>query len=287
MDQAAAFNPSPTRGSKQVIAVRALCSVSALVAWAVVMSATILATNFYALLSHSIGDGRAIAADRLHDTPVRGVVRAVRQATLSADHALMALDVPFREGDRFTRGDVLIAFDCRRRIADRGSVVAQLREAELNLASSRFLDRHNAVGKNEVSIAEARVSRMQSEQAALDALIDDCKVLAPFDGRVIELGIRMHERTVPQRPFMSVVDDSALEIETIVPSDMLELLRSGASFSFRVDELGGRAVTAHVSLIAAAVDPVSKTVKVIGTIGQTIPGLLPGMSGTAQFMAGH
>ena len=46
--------------------------------------------------------------------PVRGVVRAVHQATISTDSPLLAVELAFREGDRFRRGASLAVFDCRR-----------------------------------------------------------------------------------------------------------------------------------------------------------------------------
>lgn len=233
---------------------------------------------------HHTGAG---AADRSSDASVRGVVRAVRQATLSTELPLLAVDVPFREGDRFRRGDVLVAFDCRRLNADYAAAAAQNREAELNLDSNRQLDRHNAVGRNEVEISLARFERTKSDLAGLKARLDECRFVAPFDGRVVELGVRKHERTVPQRPYMTIIDDQQLEIESIVASSALEVLQIGAAFTFRVDELGGRSIDAKVSSIAAAVDPVSKTVKVIGAITGPATGILAGMNGTAQFQSGH
>ena len=217
--------------------------------------------------------------------PIRGVVRAVAQATLTTEVPLLVVEVPFREGDSFKQGDLLAAFDCRRQQAEHDSAVAVQREAVLNLETSQLLDRYKAVGKNEVEIASARAARARSDLQGLNARLDECRFLAPFNGRVVEIGVRKHERTVPQRPYLSIIDDGRLEIETIVPSDMLAVLRPGVEFTFRIDELGGPIAAARVSSVAAAVDPVSKTVKVIGSIEQPVAGLLAGMSGTALFKA--
>lgn len=229
----------------------------------------------------------AAADERRNSVPIRGVVRAVAQATLTTETPLLVVDVPFREGERFKRGDLLAAFDCRRQHAEHGSAIAVHREALLNLESSRQLDRHKAVGKNDVEIAAARADRASSDLQGLTARLDECRFIAPFDGRIVEVGVRRHERTVPQRPYLSIIDDSQLEIETIVPSSMLTVLSNGVAFTFGIDELGGPTAEAQVSSIAAAVDPVSKTVKVIGAITRPVAGLLAGMSGTALFSTGQ
>ena len=130
--------------------------------------------------------------------------------------------------------------------------MATNRESSVNLESNVFLDRHNAVGKNDVEISRARADKSRAEMHGLEARLDDCKFKAPFDGRIVELGVRVHERTVPQRAYLSILDDGNLEIEAIAPSGMLSAIEPGVAFVFKLDELGGRNVGAKVSSIAAS-----------------------------------
>ena len=159
------------------------------------------------------------------------------------------------------------------------------REAALNLSSTVKLDRHNAVGKNDLEIARAREQKARAELDGLQPRLDECLVRAPFDGRVLDVGVRVHERTTPQKPFLAILDDSRLEIEAIVPSHLLASMGAGVAFVFRIDELGRAEVRAAVLSTGAAVDPVSKTVKLFGVIESPIPGILAGMSGTVHFEA--
>ena len=192
--------------------------------------------------------------------PVRGVVRAVDQATISTEAPLLAIQLAYREGDRFRRGETLAIFDCRRQKSELDAALATQREAALTLDSNVQLDRHKAIGRNDVEIARARLDKARAEVSVLERRLDDCNLVAPFDGRIVELTIRAHERSVPQRPYITLLDDSRLEIELIAPASMLAELQPGDAFSFRIDELAGRRIEARVGTIAAAVDPVSKTV---------------------------
>jgi membrane fusion protein, multidrug efflux system len=214
---------------------------------------------------------------------IRGVVRPARQATISTDGALRAIELPYREGARFKNGDTLALFDCRRQKADLAAAVASRREAILTMESNIELDRFRAVGKNDVEISRARADKASADVTGLETRLDECRLVAPFDGRITELSLRTYERTVPQRPFMSIIDDSALEIELIAASAMLSRLTPGTRFSFRLDELGGRTVDAEVAHLGASVDPVSKTIKIIGLVKVHDPQILSGMSGTATF----
>ena len=227
--------------------------------------------------------GTASAGGAQNSIPVRGVIRAIRQATISTDAPLRVVELPLRESDTFKHGDTLAVFDCRRQKADLDAAIATQREAALNLESNIQLDRFLAVGKNDVQIARARSDKARAEIASLESRMDECKLIAPFGGRITELSIRAHERTVPQRPFITVIDDSQLEIELIAPAVNLQDLKPGVIFAFRIDELGGRVIEASVDRLGAGVDPVSKTVKVIGSIKIQDAAILSGMSGTASF----
>ena len=227
--------------------------------------------------------GAAVAGDTRIASPIRGVVRAVQQATISTDAPLRVIGLPFRESDRFKRGDTLAVFDCRRQKADLDAATAVLREASLTVESNQQLDRHQAVGKNELEISRARADKTKADVAGLESRLDECKLVAPFSGRIAELSIRVHERTTPQRAFISIIDDSQLEIELIAPASLLPELKIGVGFAFRIDELGGHDVPAEVHKLSASVDPVSKTIKIIGLIKTQDSGILAGMSGTATF----
>lgn len=242
-----------------------------------------LTISAFAALAACAGWSAAVLAS---DLPIRGVVKAVEHASLSTEQPMRALEVSVRDGDSFRRGQILVAFDCRRQRADLRSASAQVREAELNLSSSISLDRHNAIGRNDLQIARARLDRARAEMASLEARAQDCEIIAPFDGRVVEVTIRPLEFTSAQRPFLVIIDDSRVEIELIAPASALTDAVPGAEIVFAVDELQNLQVPARLKSVAAAVDPVSKTARLVATVTEKPPGLLAGMSGTAVLKAG-
>ena len=236
--------------------------------------------------------GLALLAAQSHVTaepadpsgPIRGVVRPQRQATISTDFQASVAAAKFKEGDRFRKGDVLIEFDCRRHQAELAAAEAQTLEMRLALENNVTLDKYKAVGKSDLEISRARVKRTEADASGLRARLDQCKVVAPFDGRIAELGIHEHEMPAPGKPFLTIIEDQKLEIELIVPSDWLKWLKPETAFVFTVDETL-TAFPARVSRIGAAVDPVSQTVRVMGFFDAdaAASGILSGMSGAAQF----
>lgn len=137
---------------------------------------------------------QAVALDVAADAmPARGVVRPISQATIATDLQARVAAIGVKEGEHFKAGDLLVEFDCRRYRAELASAEAQRREAELLLDNNMVLNQHRAIGKHEVEISRARLERAAGDLEALKARIDDCRLVAPFDGRVANLAIHRHE----------------------------------------------------------------------------------------------
>jgi multidrug efflux pump subunit AcrA (membrane-fusion protein) len=112
--------------------------------------------------------------------------------------------------------------------------------------------------------------------------VNGCTVRAPFPGRVVKMIVNEHENVFPNDQLISLLDDSLLEIELILPSKSLAWLKVGTTFEYTVDETGLR-YPATVQDIGANVDPASQTVKVKGLFRTQPDNVLAGMSGTASF----
>jgi RND family efflux transporter MFP subunit len=225
------------------------------------------------------------ASDRhaeMRRMPVRGIVRPLNQAAMASDLSVRVAQLRVREAQSFRKGDVLLTFDCERLEAEQAAAEAVHREMKIALDSNVYLDKRGAVGRNDVEVSRARVDKAGADARALKARLRQCVVAAPFDGRVAELTINEHEIPAPGKPFITLVDEAAFEIDVILPSLALKRLAPGQPFTFSVDETG-RDYPAKVLRIGAAVDPVSQTVKVIAAFDNRDERVLPGMSGTASF----
>ena len=214
--------------------------------------------------------------------PVRGIVRSVEQALISTELATRVAAIHFREGEYFRSGDTILEFDCRKQRATVAAAEAQRLEMKLTLDKFQILQRVQSVGKNDLEVSEARLAKAAAEADALRSLLDQCVVVAPFDGRVLELTLQKHETAQPGKPFIGLVAHGNLEVDLIVPSEWVRWLKPGVSLNFFVDEMQA-AFEGSVTRIGAAVDPISQTIRVVAVFTISSAGVLPGMSGTAQF----
>lgn len=213
---------------------------------------------------------------------IRGVVKPRDEVLFSAKIAARIARMPFREGERFKKGQVLVAFDCSQVRAQANAAWAANRASRQVLKQSQELDAYQAIGKSEVQIAQAKAEQSGSEAAALEAQMQDCTISAPFSGIVVEQMSHQHEIVAPGKELTRVLNDDDLEIHLIAPSHWLSWLQPGSGFDFKVDETG-RTHAGKVARLGAAVDPVSQTVRVVGVFSGGREAVLPGMSGSATF----
>lgn len=215
---------------------------------------------------------------------IRGVIRSPARVALTTDITAPIADVHARDGEAFTKGQPLITFDCRRYAAELEQAEAARRAAAVELRQKNHLRKLGAAGRGEVEVAAAEAARGAASVELAHARMRDCVIEAPFDGRVVQSDVVTHEMPEPGRPLMTIIDDSSLEIELIVPSVALRALKPGTRFSFLVDETG-RAETVSVDRIGAEIDPVSQTVRIVASFPERPIDVLAGMSGSADLNA--
>lgn len=213
---------------------------------------------------------------------MRGIVKAVNEATISSDLGFRIVELPFREGQSFKTGDILVAFDCEALKAELKSAEARKAAEQITLNNTSKLARYNAVGRYEVSLSKAKVDQATADADVIRVRVDQCVIKAPFDGRIATRTANIAELTDRTRPIMQIVSDQDLEIEMLLPADWLRWLKTGEKFTMKVEE-NAESITAEVAQISPVVDPVSQTIKVVGRFTGDRRGVLPGMSGPVSF----
>jgi len=213
---------------------------------------------------------------------IRGVVKAAAQATLASQVQGRISQLPFKEGQRFKKGAVLVALDCSKYEAELASARAEYRAKSKTYENNLRLGEHQAVGQLELEVSQAEADKAAAAVKAAQVNVSGCIIHAPFPGRVVKTIVNEHENVFPNDQLISLLDDSLLEIELILPSKSLVWLKVGTAFEYAVDETGRR-YSAVVQHIGANVDPASQTVKVKGVFRTKPANILAGMSGTASF----
>lgn len=198
--------------------------------------------------------------------------------TLAAEIGAKVERIAVREGDRFKKGETLVAFDCSIQRAQLAEAKAALSAADKTVAVNSRLLELQTIGRLESDLALAERDKARAKLDASAAILGKCSVPAPFDGRVVEQKVRSQQFVQPGQALLDVLDDSVLELDFVVPSKWLVWLKPGHVFQVAMDETA-KTYPVKLTRTGARIDPVSQSVKVTGAIGGHFPELAAGMSG--------
>lgn len=212
---------------------------------------------------------------------IRAQLSPKRYTSVAAEIGARIQRIAFREGERFKAGQVLVSLDCAVQAAQRDRARAALNAAETTFTGNQKMAQHNAIGQVELDTSRAEVDKMRAELNYNNATLSKCNMVAPFSGRVAEQKAREGQFLQPGQVVLDILDDSALELEFIIPSKWLAWLKPGHKFQVRIDETQ-KAYPARIQRIGARIDPVSQSIKAIAVIDGQFADLVAGMSGKVE-----
>ena len=212
----------------------------------------------------------------------RALVVASQEAILSSELAARIENIAVKEMQRFKKGDLLIQFDCSLYEAQKDVVSANANSALIKLKSDEQMLQMRSIGKYELELSISEYEKAKSELRIAELNVERCQIKAPFDGAVEEVVVNTFETIQPQVELMKIIQTEVLELEMVVSSEWISWLKIGHPIKVYIDEIQ-KEFNATISGIGANVDAVSQTIQLKGTITDTSPALLPGMSGRVVF----
>jgi RND family efflux transporter MFP subunit len=213
---------------------------------------------------------------------VRAVFRSYETAAIGAELNARITYLPRREGDRIRKGDLIVEFDCRKIAAEHEAAQAAHKASRAAYEAQLEMKRYHAAGTLSVDQSRFEMEKAEAEAKGLEAKRTDCRILAPFDGRVVEKMAQVHEIAQPNQPLLRIINDSRLELVLMVPSSWLPAIPDGTRFSVRIDE-SGEMHQARVVQSTGLIDPVSQSARLIAELVEPAASVQAGMSGTAVF----
>jgi membrane fusion protein (multidrug efflux system) len=217
---------------------------------------------------------------------VRVLVAAEQEATLFSQSIGHIRAVNATLGSAFKAGTTLVSFDCDEQNARVRMAQAESAAARETYNAKLRLQGLQSAGEVEVNLAASAAEKAAAETGLYRAQAAYCLIKAPFDGRVVSLHVKAFETVNQGAPLLDIISDGPLKLRLNVPSVWLKWLKTGDTFKVRIEETG-KEYTARTTAINGRVDAVSQSIEIEGTIADSAPDLLPGMSGTAFFGNGR
>ena len=186
-------------------------------------------------------------------------------------------------GSSFKKGELLISFVCADRDAQVDMGEAEFAAAQIAYENKLKLQGLSQAGEIEVTLAATEASRTKAQLVYYEALAEQCDVRAPFSGKVANVRVNPHQGVAQGEPLVDIVSTNGLKALMNIPASWLQDVKIKDEISLSINETG-KTYAAKLSAINSTVDSVSHTIEVEAEITKAPSNLLPGMSGSAQFL---
>ena len=176
----------------------------------------------------------ALAEDRT----ARALVSATEKVSISSEISARVEKINFLLGDAFKKGDVLISFDCELYKAQNEVIKANYETAKIQLENDKKLLEMRSIGKLQYQLSVSAMNKAKAELKISTLNVKRCKVIAPYDGKVMDVYTSIFSTIQERQNLMDIVGDGLLEAEIIVPSAWLKWLKTDHNVEIQIDETG-------------------------------------------------
>lgn len=213
---------------------------------------------------------------------IRAQLLAVNKATIASGFDGRLEKLHAITGKRFEKNDIIATFNCDLQRAGLDAARARSKAADATLDVNSRLAERDSIALLEVAVSKYESEIRKAELKQAEHSVGLCSIRAPFKGSIAEKFVDNHQFVRMGDPMFRLVDNSLLEVEAVVPSTWLRVLKKGSVFELQVDETNKKYL-GEIRRINAEVDPISRSIKIIGTLKRGSEVLLPGMSGWITF----
>ncbi|MEN0087313.1 MAG: HlyD family efflux transporter periplasmic adaptor subunit [Pseudomonadota bacterium] len=212
---------------------------------------------------------------------LQGVVVPTQSAKLAARNAGTIISIGPENGEFFSKGDVLVAFDCRRARAELAQADAKLDGATARYEVQRKRVENGSAGSLKLVEAEVLLREAEAAISLSRQAVQECTIIAPFDGAVEARIANPHETVNVRDPLLNIVAITGHEVRAYVPSSLLRSFTPGDFFSFIPDEAEAP-LLGKIVAFGARVDNVSRLVEMRGELQMMPDYIRPGVSGRLE-----
>jgi len=237
--------------------------------------------------------GNAIAADGPPATPVSAtlvrsdkmVVNITATGSLVANESVMLrpeitgrIDaIKFNEGDRASKGTVLVTLDAAEYRARLDVSEANLKLRKISFDRAERLYKQNLTSSQEYDQAAAQLEEAKATRTLNEEILRKTVLRAPFDGI---LGLRLlspGDYVKDGADIVDIADISSMKVDFEIPETAFRQVRKDQPLTIQVDSYPGETFTGEVYAIAPTLDPDSRSLQLRARIPNPDQRLRPGM----------
>jgi RND family efflux transporter MFP subunit len=199
-----------------------------------------------------------------------GTVQSFKQNDITPSVPVRIDNILVDIGDNVRQGQVLVEMD----VVNRRQMELQL--SNLKREFERVSELHKAGGASQQQVDQLRV-QIDVQQTALNNMIENTTLRAPFNGVVTTRNFHAGEMYGPGRPILTVMTLSPLKITIHVNEEYFPRVRRGMAVNVTTDIYPDEEFRGSVHLVYPTIDAMTRTFGVEVTLPNSDLRLRPGM----------
>lgn len=206
-----------------------------------------------------------------------GSLEATRQVQVPAEVDGRVTQILFTAGQQVKAGQLLVQMNDAPEQGELARLQAQARNARALLERTRRLLPQQAATREQLEQAQADYDQAAADIKRVQALIEQKRVKAPFDGVLGVRRVNLGQFTRAGDALVSLTDASTVYANITLPEQALGVVRTGQPVLVTVDAHVGREFAGQVTTVEPQVDAGSRTVRVQATLANADGALAAGM----------
>jgi membrane fusion protein (multidrug efflux system) len=217
------------------------------------------------------------ATELFDEVEALGTLRANESVTISSTVTERVEKIHFDDGQRVSKGDIIIEMDAAEELALMVEERSRLKQAERELRRAKGLVESGAVSESAFDEAQRAFDATTARITAIQSRIDQRILRAPFDGLTGLRRISPGALAQPGTVITTIDDTSSMKLDFAVPSVFLATLRVGLPIQASARAFPGSEFSGKVAGIDSRIDPVTRAVMVRALISNDQDRLRPGL----------
>lgn len=206
-----------------------------------------------------------------------GSLQSNESVILRSEVAGRIVKIPFEEGAKVRRGDVLVELDATTWRAELTQAEANLRLSEANFERAQSL---LARGAGTARANDEARAKLQSDRATVQlmrARLEKATIVAPFDGRLGLRSVSVGALVGPADRLVNLESTDPLKVDFRLPEVVLQKVAAGQRVSIAVDALPGRTFQGEIYAIDPLVDIAGRAIRLRARVPNPDDALAPGL----------
>ena len=208
-----------------------------------------------------------------------GSMRAVQGADLSTESPGIVTKIHFENGQDVNEGDLLVELDTQTEEANLRSAQAEADLARTVYERTRQLRVNSTVPQSEMDTAESQLRKMNALVEQLKSTMREKQLRAPFSGKVGIREVNPGQYVDYGDKIVSLQALNPIHVDFLLPQQLISQLSPGQPLGVLTDVYPGKTFEGELTAVNSEIDPVTRNIRLQGTL-QNPEGLLrPGMFG--------